>query len=98
MSKKLFVGNLNFRTTEEDLAQFVNDAGHAVTEVKIITDRESGRSKGFGFVTLDDNEELAKAIGNLNGAELDGRALTVNQAKPMVQREKSFAGRRESRW
>src|SRR2546430_14139445 len=84
MSKKIFVGNLSFQTTETDL----NDtfAKHGPVEaVAIITDRETGRSKGFGFVTMTDGAD--KAIAQLSGSELNGRMLTVNEAKPMVKRD-----------
>ena len=80
MSNKLFVGNLSFNTTENDL----NDAFAAhgtVTETNLMMDRMSGRPRGFGFVTMSTAEEAQKAIAALNGAQLDGRALTVNIAK-----------------
>ena len=89
MSKKLFVGNLSFQTTENDVTDAFAHIG-AVEAVSIITDRETGRSKGFGFVTMSE-EDADKAIGKLNGSQLDGRALTVNEAKPMVKRD--FGGR-----
>ena len=85
MSKKLFVGNLSFQTTESDLTDAFSQYG-AVEAVAIITDRDTGRSKGFGFVTMS-AEDADKAAGALNGAELGGRALTVNEAKPMVKRD-----------
>jgi RNA recognition motif-containing protein len=85
MSKKLYVGNLSFHTSEGDITSAFAQCG-AVESVSIITDRDSGRSKGFGFVTMD---ELGadKAIASLNGSQLDGRTLTVNEAKPMVRRD-----------
>jgi RNA recognition motif-containing protein len=83
MGKKLYVGGLSYDTTEETLKQTFAQAG-AVETVKIIMDRDSGRSKGFGFVEMTTNEEAAKAIELFNGKELDGRSLTVNEAKPMV--------------
>jgi cold-inducible RNA-binding protein len=85
MTKKIYVGNLSFRTTEEDLASLFQEVG-AVETVSIITDRETGRSKGFGFVTMAD-EDAEKAIAQFNGAEFGGRALTVNEARPMVKKE-----------
>jgi RNA recognition motif-containing protein len=85
MSKKLYVGNLSFQTTETDITDAFAQYG-AVESVNIITDRDSGRSKGFGFVVMDE-EGADKAIATLNGSQLDGRTLTVNEAKPMVKRE-----------
>jgi RNA recognition motif-containing protein len=89
MTKKIYVGNLPFRTTEDDLAGLFQQAG-TVEAVSIITDRETGRSKGFGFVTMND-DEAEKAIAQFNGADFNGRALTVNEARPMVKKE--FTGR-----
>ena len=92
MSNKLFVGNLSFNTTENDL----NDAFAAfgtVTETNLMMDRETGRPRGFGFITMSSAEEAQKAIENLNGKDLDGRALTVNVAKP--REERSGGGGRE---
>ena len=85
MSKKLFVGNLSFQTTESDVTSAFEQCG-AVESVAIITDRDTGRSKGFGFVVMEE-EGASKAIATLNGSQLNGRALTVNEAKPMVKRE-----------
>ena len=85
MSKKIYVGNLSFRTTEEELTSLFEQMG-AVESVSIITDRDSGRSKGFGFVVMEE-EGANKAIASLNGTQLDGRTLTVNEAKPMVKRD-----------
>ena len=98
MPKKIYVGNLSFRTTEEELTALFEPYG-SVESVSIITDRETGRSKGFGFVSMND-DEAEKAIAALNGQEVGGRALTVNEARPMVKRE--FTGRassgRSDRW
>ena len=95
MSNKLFVGNLSFNTTENDL----NDAFAAfgtVTETNLMMDRTTGRPRGFGFVTMSSAEEAQKAIDALNGKEMDGRALTVNVAKPREERApRSGGGRRE---
>ena len=88
MSKKVFVGNLSFQTMESDIRNAFEQFG-AVESVAIITDRETGRSKGFGFVEMNE-EDAEKAIAGLSGSELGGRALTVNHAKPMVK--KSFGG------
>src|ERR1044072_4483766 len=82
MSKKIFVGNLSFQTTENDLNDAFSQHG-PVEAVAIITDRETGRSKGFGFVTMTDGAD--KAIAQLSGSQLDGRALTVNEDPPMVK-------------
>ncbi len=92
MSNKLFVGNLSFNTTENDL----NDAFAAfgsVTETNLMMDRETNRPRGFGFVTMSSVEEAQKAIAGLHGKEIDGRALTVNVAKP--REERPAGGRRE---
>jgi cold-inducible RNA-binding protein len=91
LSKKLFVGNLSFQTTENDITDAFAQYG-AVEAVTIITDRDTGRSKGFGFVTMSE-EDAEKAIAQLNGTQLDGRALTVNEAKPMVKRDFGGGGR-----
>ena len=85
MTKKVYVGNLPFRTTEEDLSNLFSQAG-AVESVSIITDRDTGRSKGFGFVSMP-AEDADKAIAQLNGAQFGGRALTVNEARPIVKKE-----------
>ena len=85
MSKKLFVGNLSFQTTESDISNTFAQYG-AVESVQIITDRDTGRSKGFGFIVMD-LEGADKAIAALNGSQVEGRALTVNEAKPMVKRD-----------
>ena len=82
MGKKLYVGGLSYETTEDTLKQTFTQAG-VVQTVNIIIDRESGRSKGFGFVEMATDEEAAKAIELFNGKELDGRSLKVNEAKPM---------------
>lgn len=86
MEKKLFVGNLSFGTTEQMLRDAFAQAG-AVESASIITDRDSGRSKGFGFVEMATSDEAQKAITLFNGQELDGRPLTVNIARPKVARE-----------
>jgi len=81
MSNKLFVGNISFNTTENDL-QDTFAAHGTVVEANLMMDRVSGRPRGFGFVTMGSPEEAQKAIEALNGASLDGRALTVNLARP----------------
>jgi cold-inducible RNA-binding protein len=93
MSNKLFVGNLSFNTTENDL-QDAFAAHGTVTETNLMMDRMTSRPRGFGFVTMSTPEEAQKAIAALNGKELDGRALTVNVAKPREERAPG-SGRRE---
>jgi len=85
MSSKLFVGNLSFETTENEL-QDAFAAHGTVTEANILMDRMSGRPRGFGFVTMSTPEEAQKAIEAMNGAQLGGRALTVNIARPREDR------------
>ena len=85
MSKKLFVGGLSFDTNDSGLKDAFAQFGE-VTEAKVITDRDSGRSRGFGFVTLADEEAGEKAIDAMNGTELDGRTVTVNVAKERAPR------------
>lgn len=84
MNNKLFVGGLSWDTKEDGLKEFFEQVGKVV-EVSIITDRFSGKSKGFGFVTMETEEDTKKAIEELNGKELDGRSLTVNEARPQKQ-------------
>ena len=96
MSNKLFVGNLSFNITENDL----NDAFAAhgtVTETNLMMDRATGRPRGFGFITMASAEEAQKAIDGMNGKSIDGRALTVNVAKPREERAPGggVGGRRE---
>jgi len=85
MSNKLFVGNLSFNTTENDL-QDTFAAHGTVVEANLMMDRATGRARGFGFVTMSTPDEAQKAIAALNGAQLDGRALTVNEARPREER------------
>jgi len=97
MNTKLFVGNLSFNTTENDL-QDAFAAHGTVTEANMMMDRATGRPRGFGFITMGTPEEAQKAIDALNGSELGGRALTVNVAKPREDRSAgghSSGGRRE---
>src|SRR5688572_12545973 len=91
MGKKLYVGNLPFRVTDQDLNDIFAQVGQ-VASAKVIMDRDSGRSKGFGFVEMNTDEEAQKAIDQMNGADLDGRPLTVNEAKPMAPRTGGFGG------
>ena len=94
MSTKLFVGNLSFNTTENDL-QDAFAAHGTVVETNLMMDRMSGRPRGFGFVTMSTPEEAQAAITALNGKSIDGRALTVNVAKPREERSGGGGGRRE---
>jgi len=93
MSNKLFVGNLSFETTENDL-QDAFAAHGTVTETNLMTDRTTGRPRGFGFITMSTPEEAQKAIAALNGSQLGGRALTVNVAKPREERTGGGGGGR----
>ncbi len=81
MSTKLYVGNLSFQTSSGDLEQLFVAAG-TVESANVITDRDTGRSRGFGFVEMASDAEAQEAINQLNGKEVDGRALTVNLARP----------------
>jgi cold-inducible RNA-binding protein len=89
MRMKLYVGNLSFETTETELKELFTQSG-LVETVRIITDRDSGRSKGFGFVEMQEGGE--KAIAEWNGKDYKGRALTVNEARPMADRNSTGGG------
>ena len=93
MATKLFVGNLPHGTTEVALGEFVTQAGFQVASAVVIRDKMTGMPRGFGFVELADGEDSQRAIGALNGQSLDGRALTVNEARPM---RTGFSGPRRS--
>src|SRR5579863_3881794 len=100
--KNIFVGNLNFGATE-DAVRALFEAYGAVEKVSIITDRDTGQPRGFGFVEMSSNADADRAIAELNGRDLDGRALNVNEARPKTER--SFGGgggggrgRGEKRW
>ncbi|HEX9135635.1 MAG TPA: RNA-binding protein [Nitrospirota bacterium] len=82
MVSKLFVGNLPHSTTDRALNDFVTTAGFRVSSALVICDKMTGASRGFGFVELAEGEDIQKAIAGLNGQALEGRALTVNEAKP----------------
>ena len=98
MEKKLYVGNISFKATEEDIKELFARSGE-VESVKIITDAHTGNPKGFGFVEMADDAAAQKAIAELDGATVDGRAIKVTVAKPREERSnnkgRSFAG---SRW
>ena len=85
MAKKLYVGNLTYDTSDSDLQRLFEEFG-TVESAQVISDRETGRSKGFGFVEMGSDQEAQAAINSLNGKEVGGRALTVNEAKPREDR------------
>jgi cold-inducible RNA-binding protein len=91
MAKRLYVGNLSYSATEDGIKELFTPFGE-VASVKIITDAATGRSKGFGFVEMTNDDEGEKAIASLNGTTHDSRAITVNEARP--QRERSDRGGR----
>ena len=91
MANKLFVGSLAFSATDDDLAQFFSQAG-TVVSAKVIMDRDTGRSKGFGFVEMEDDNQAQEAIKKLDGQELNGRAVNVSEARPREERPRSFGG------
>ena len=93
MSTKLFVGNLSFNTTQEQLQDLFAAHGNVI-EVDVIMDKFSGRPRGFGFVTMESKEAADAAVQALNGKEIDGRALTVNEAKPRENRNGGGGGGR----
>src|SRR5215468_9943081 len=91
MGSKLYVGNLSYNTTSSDLEQLCAQHG-TVQSAEIIQDRDTGRSKGFGFVQMGSDAEAQAAIAALHGQEVDGRALTVNEAKPREERPRGGGG------
>ena len=92
MAIKLFVGSLAYTATDDDLAAFFAEAG-TVTSAKVIMDRETNRSRGFGFVEMSTDEEAKAAIEKLNGKDLSGRAVMISEARPQAPREpRSFGG------
>lgn len=94
--KKIYVGNFAFSLTEPDLRSMFEPYGH-VGSVTLVTDRETGRSRGFGFVEMADDKAATSAIEALNGRDSDGRSLTVNEARPKIERSGSNRAR-QSRW
>ena len=91
MGRKLYVGNLSYEVSSADLEQLLGQHGE-VTSAQVITDRDSGRSKGFGFVEMGSDNEAQAAITALNGTEHQGRSLTVNEARPRQPRSGGFGG------
>lgn len=91
MAKKLYVGSLSYDTVEATLKDTFGQAG-SVVSATVITDRMTGRSKGFGFVEMSTDEEAQKAIEMFNGKELDGRTIVVNEARPMENRPRGGGG------
>jgi cold-inducible RNA-binding protein len=83
---KLYVGNLSFGMNDESLQQLFVEKGYQVSSARVITDRETGRSRGFGFVELGGSDDATKAIGEFNGLDVDGRQLQVNEARPQESR------------
>ncbi|HWY49510.1 MAG TPA: RNA-binding protein [Bryobacteraceae bacterium] len=104
--KKIFVGNLDFGATEESI-RIAFEAYGAVERVSLMTDRDTGRSRGFAFVEMTDSHEADQAIAGLNGTDLGGRAINVNEARPKTERPRmgggggdrgGGGGRRDRRW
>jgi RNA recognition motif-containing protein len=91
MGTKLYVGGLPYSTTEQQLSELFTPQG-SVTSAKVITDKFTGQSRGFGFVEMSTEEEAQKAISALNGTQLDGRTMTVNEAKPQEKRSGGGGG------
>lgn len=102
MGTKLYVGNLPYQATEEQLTELFSKHG-TVLSARVVTDKYTGRSRGFGFVEMSSPDEAQQAINTLDGTQMGGRALKVNEAKPQERREGSYGaggnrGRREERW
>jgi cold-inducible RNA-binding protein len=95
--KNIFVGNLSFGATEDSVRSLFETHG-AVGRVNIVTDRDSGQPRGFGFVEMNNDGEGDKAIAALNGTDLDGRALNVNEARPKTERSAGGGGAGRKRW
>jgi RNA recognition motif-containing protein len=99
MASKLFVGNLPHSATDASLGEFVTNAGFQVASAVVVRDKMTGSPRGFGFVELGDGEELQRAIAGLNGQSLEGRPLTVNEARPQrsdFSRPRTGGGNRDS--
>lgn len=97
MAKKLYIGGLSYNTSDDGLKNAFMQAG-SVSSASVIIDKISGRSRGFGFVEMDSDAEAEKAIAMWNGKELDGRTLTVNEAKPLGPRPERRSFDRGRRW
>jgi len=97
MNKKLYVGGLPYSVTEDKLQEIFSAHG-TVESARVITDRFTGRSRGFGFVEMSNEEEAQTAIDSLNGSDLDGRSLTVNEARPQENRGGGGDGGGGDRW
>ena len=97
MTKNLYVGNLNYDTTEDTLRTLFSESGE-IESAKVITDQYTGRSRGFGFVEMGTEEAAQAAIGGLNGREVDGRQIKVDKAKPRRSRDRSQHDWGGSRW
>ena len=99
MAKRIYVGKLSYDTTESTLSELFAAVGEVVS-VTLITDRDSGRSKGFAFVEMAEDASAQEAINQLDGREVDGRAITVAEARPKREegRERGGRGRRDRRW
>ncbi|MEK7579579.1 MAG: RNA-binding protein [Patescibacteria group bacterium] len=91
MAKRLYVGGLPYETTDDELKDLFSEAG-TVDSAKIVTDKYSGRSRGFGFVEMSSDEEAMKAIESMNGKQIGERSITVNEAKPMGERTERRGG------
>ena len=96
VNSKLFVGGLSWNTSDQDLMDAFTPFGE-VTDAKVITDRDTGRSKGYGFVEMDNDDEAREAINSLNETELDGRTIIVKEARPREDRPSGGGGRRPNR-
>ena len=94
--KNVFVGNMSFQTTESELRSIFEPFGE-LTRVNVVTDRDTGQARGFGFVEMPNDDEATKAIAGLNGKEVGGRALNVNEARPKTERSggQRFSGGRD---
>ncbi len=97
MGRKLYVGNLPYSADQQSLTEIFSRWG-TVDSVNVIADRDTGRSKGFGFIEMSSDSEAQKAIQELNGADCDGRPMTVNEAKPQKKRSSGGYGGGRNRW
>ncbi|MBN1356662.1 RNA-binding protein [bacterium] len=93
----IYIGNLSFETTGEDLQKLFEGYG-TVTSARVITEKQTGRSKGFGFLEMPERDEALKAIESINGTELHGRALRVNESQPKPKSDNYGGGNRRNRW